>query len=276
MHWWNNPAFNFKDHLFFILLSKGPGFQEVENPFKLAEAKKMNLRIRVYLSETKGRRRIQVSWGQGTRTWRMNGTQDRHFPLSLILWPLICAALCTSILPLADLLPLFSMHVTEDGNDDSQLLFYMPFQDQRKPTSVWFPVPNPHEISWGVTSISKAILLQPREESPLEKLGAQTYLWWGRGHFSGTRGQWAGQRHLQSVSYPSIKCKGASSSCAVHRNRQGKSHIFKPVISEETKIWTSKKMIPDSQGHMADVPRSTDSLQKWKNPHTSPGSVNSI
>lgn len=26
----------------------------------------------------------------------MNGTQDRHFPLSLILWPLICAALCTS------------------------------------------------------------------------------------------------------------------------------------------------------------------------------------
>lgn len=25
-------------------------------------------------------------------------------------------------------------------------------------------------------------------------------------------------------------------------------------------------MIPDSQGHMADVPRSTDGLQKWKNP----------
>lgn len=26
----------------------------------------------------------------------MSGTQDRHFPLFLILWPLVCAALCTS------------------------------------------------------------------------------------------------------------------------------------------------------------------------------------
>ena len=58
------PGHSTKDHLFFILLSKGPLVSRSRNPFKLAEAKKMNLRIHVYLSEPKAGRESRSHEGQ--------------------------------------------------------------------------------------------------------------------------------------------------------------------------------------------------------------------
>lgn len=155
----------------------------------------------------------------------MSGTQDRHFPLSLILWPLVCAALCTSAA------------FSSLGRPPSSVLYA---RDRR--WQWWFTAPVLHApfktrgnqlVSDSQSQIPMRDKLSQGNRVPQNKLGTQTYLWWGRGHFSGTRGQWAGQTHLQSVTYSSIKCKGASSSCEVHRNRQDKSHIFKPIISEE-------------------------------------------
>ena len=57
----------------------------------------------------------------------------------------------------------------------------------------------------------------------------------GEGHFLGTRGS-TGRSDTappKSVTYSSIKGKGLSSCCAVRRNIQDTTHIFKPTISEE-------------------------------------------
>lgn len=228
----------------------------------------MNLRIHVYLSEPKAGEESRSHEEQEPEPGEWVGLRTGTF---LSLWfcglssVLLSAHLLHSPL-LADLLPLFSMHRRWQWWFTAPVL-HAPFKTRgNQLLSDSQPQIPMRDKLRSQASISNLPLTARGIESPRINLAPRPTSDEGGGTSQGlgVNGQ---VRHTFQVS--PIHLLNAEEPVALVQHTETdktKATSLSQESQKKAEIWNSKKMIPDSQGHMAGVPRSTGGLQKWKNP----------